>query len=159
MKSRIIHGIDISILVHLPSSTIATSCTSIIWAFGCSITSSISVDSVNKLWMLVESTVINVCIFPSSTTIKSDHKKSNQCIAIKRPLCYFGLLNSRYTVLVVWVLADRWQFILRVSTKFKNSGNQQFGDHEFLVFNTWNVAFLTIVCFYSQLMKVYNSIL
>ena len=68
-------------------------------------------------------------------------------------------LNSSFTAVVVQFLADRWQFILRVSTKFKNSGNQQFGDHEFLSFNNINLAFLMIVCLYSQHLGEYNAIL
>ena len=70
IKSYIIHGTDISIsvLVYLPSSTIATSSTSIVWAFSCGITGSISVYSVNKLsklpsWKCVYPTLLNLSIW------------------------------------------------------------------------------------------------
>ena len=73
------------------------------------------------------------CKFPSSTSITKKSDQSNKSNALFATLAE---LNSSFTAVVVQFLADRWQFILRVSTKFENSGNQQFGDHEFVVFNT-----------------------
>ena len=96
------------------------------------------------------------CIFPSSTTITKKSDQSNKSNALFATLVE---LNSSFTAEVVQFLADRWQFILRVSTKFKNSGNQQFGDHEFLSFNNMNLAFLTIFCCILSTLEEYNALL
>ena len=102
------------------------------------------------------SSTYSQCNSPSSTTITKKSNQSNKSNALFATLVE---LNSSFTAVVVRFLADRWQFILRVSTKFENSGNQQYCDHEFVVFNNMNLAFLTILCCILSTSGEYNPLL